>query len=148
MELTRTPSSRPPALAVAAGVLGLAAAAVAVFGAFLLMALGGLQADNGEGRWWALVLLVVGAAQAWAAVRLLRRRGWLPLALASLPGLLPLAGLVVVWLEYRQDPTVLEAVAAIPLLTLVLTLTSPVRRWATPVEDPARADSTVTPSGV
>ena len=149
MEQTSVPSGgRPPVPALAAGILGLVAAAVAAFGAFLIIALGGLEAEDGSGRWWALALLAVGIAQAVGAVLLLRRRGWVLLAVASLPGLLPLVALVGVWLEYRQDPSLLEVVAATPLVTLVLTLLPPVRRWASGRPAPSRADSgAVTTSG-
>ena len=71
-------------------------------------------------------------AQAWGAVRLLRRRGWLLLALGALPGVLPAVALIGVWLEYGEGLPTITALAAIPLLALVLTLLPPVRRWAAP----------------
>ncbi len=123
---------RPPALVLVAGGLGLVSAAVAALLAFFVLALGGLTADDGSGEWWILALVLAAVAQAWGAVRLLRRRGWRLLALASLPGLLPLAALVVVWMEYQQTLSLLEVVASLPVLTLVLILTAPVRRWAGP----------------
>jgi hypothetical protein len=129
---------RPPVLVLVAGVLGLVAAALAALAAFFVLALGGLAADDGSGVWWFLALLVAAVGQAWGAVRLLRRRGWLLLFLASLPGLLPLAALVVVWLEFRQL-SLLEAGASIPLLTLVLTVTPTVRRWSAHDRDAAGA---------
>ena len=125
------PASRRSAPGVTAGVLGLVSAALSGFTAFLVVALGGLAQDDGSGgRWWFLGVLGAAVAQGWGAVRLLRRRGWLLLALGSLPGLLPLLALFGVWLEYRQDPTLLEVVAAFPLLTIVLTLLPSVRRWS------------------
>jgi hypothetical protein len=132
-------ASRRPALVLVTGVLGIVSAVVATLVAFLLIALGGLTADDGTGRWWTVGLVLAAAGQGWGAVRLLRRRGWRLLALASLPGMLPLAALVVVWMEYHQDPSLLEAIASIPVLTLVLTLTPPVRRWADP--QPAAAEA-------
>ena len=132
-------ASRPPGLVLLTSVLGMAAAAVAALLAFFVVALGGLTADDGSGGWWVLGMVLAAVGQCWGAVCLLRRRGWRLLALASLPGMLPLAALVVVWTEYHQDPSLLEALASIPVLTLVLTLTPPVRRWAAPQQTPVDA---------
>ena len=123
---------RPPGPAVAAGVLGLASAAGTGFLALVVVGMGRMD----DGGWavggWALLLLVTAAAQAWGAVRLLRRRGWLLLALSSLPGLLPLGAMVALRQEYQElEPTPMDLVAAVPLLTLLVTLLPSVRRWAT-----------------
>ena len=122
----------PPALAVAAGVLGLVGAAVATLMAIALVGLGALTEGEGGAGWWLAGLLVAAVAQAWGALRLLRRSGWVLLAVASVPGLLPAVALFGVWLEYRQDPSIMEALAAVPLVTLLVTVLPPVRRWAAP----------------
>lgn len=140
MEQIPVPSRpRPPVLALAVGVLGLVGAALTAVMSFLVATLGGLDGD-GRGEWWVLALVAASVAQAWGAVRLLRRRGWLLLALASLPGMLPLLALAGLWSEYRQTPSPLELVAAAPVLTLALTLLPPVRSWATARSLPAGSD--------
>ena len=58
------------------------------------------------------------------------RRGWLLLALASLPGTLALGWLVRQWMAYPSRPSVAEFVGAASALVLVLCLTPPVRRWS------------------
>ena len=68
--------------------------------------------------------------QAWGAVRLLRRRGWLLLALACLPGLLLAGALVSLHLEYDSGLTLLDVLGVLPLAALVLAVTPAVRRWA------------------
>lgn len=148
--MTSHPASAPPGSvpAVTAGVLGLVSAAVSAVVGLLVFALGGLTEDAGSaGRWWFLGLVAAAVAQAWGAVRLLRRRGWRLLALGSVPGLLPLVAMIAIWLEYRQDPTLLEVLAGLPLVTLLLLLPPSARRWAdtravrAPAEDDAMTSS-------
>lgn len=127
-----TTPDRLPGPAVAAAVLGLVTAAVAAVMALGLLGLGALTQDGYAGVLWLVGLLAAAVAQGWGAVRLLRRRGWLLLALGSLPGLLPAVALGGVWLEYREGLTVVGTLAALPVLTLVLTVLPRVRRWATP----------------
>ncbi len=129
MEQIRSPR---PVLAALTGVLGLAGAAVWAVMALLSLADGALTADSGLGALWVVVLGALAAVQGWGAVRLLRRRGWVLLALGSLPGVLPLLVLLVLWTEYRQELTSLDVLAPLPVLPLLLVLLPPVRRWARP----------------
>ena len=137
----------PPVLAVTAAVLGLVSAAVAAVMALGLVGLGALTQDGTSAVLWLGGLLAAAVAQGWGAVRLLRRRGWALLALGSLPGLLPAAALIGVWLEYREGLSTIAGLAAVPLLALLATLTPPVRRWAAPPSVPGRDRGALTPSG-
>ena len=139
---TRSPRS---ALALVTGVLGLAGAAVWAGMALLLVAEGALTGDHGADAVWVVALAALGVTQGWGAVRVLRRRGWVLLALGSVPGVLPLMVLGALWTEYRQELTSLDVLAALPVLPLVLVLLPPVRRWARP--GPA-AHGALTGSGV
>ena len=131
---------RERVLAVVTGVLGLAGAAVWAVMALLHIADAGLNGDHGPDMLWVAIVVALAVAQGWGAVRLLRRRGWALLALGSLPGVLPVLVLGVLWTEYRQEMTSLDVLAALPALPLVLVLLPPVRRWATPRPPAARAD--------
>ena len=126
----RSAAGRPWA-ATAAGVLGLLGAAGTGLIAALAILLGGWSADDGTVEWWLYPLLALAALQAWGAVRMLRRRGWLPLALACLPGLLLAGALVSLHREYDSGLTLIDVLGALPLAALVLALTPAVRRWAT-----------------
>ena len=100
--------------------------------AVLLVADGGLTADSGTGALWIVVLGALAVAEGGGAVRLSRRRGWVLLALGSLPGLLPSLVLLVMWTEYRQELSTSDVLAALPVLPLLLVWLPPVRRWAAP----------------
>jgi hypothetical protein len=130
MEQTQVRTHRPPVLVVAAAVLGCVAAATAGVMALGLVGLGGLTEGGAQAVLWLAALSLAAVAQGWGVVRLLRRRGWLLLALASLPGLLPAVALVAVWIEYREGLPAIVGLAAVPLLALCCTLTPAVRRWA------------------
>jgi hypothetical protein len=132
MTQTQAPPARLPVPAVAAAVLGLVSAAVAGVMALGLVGLGALTQDGAAAVLWLAGLVLAAVAQAWGAVRLLRRRGWRLLALGSLPGVLPAVALVGVWLEYGEGLAIIGALAALPALALVLTLLPAVRRWAAP----------------
>ena len=125
----RSAAGRPWA-ATAAGALGLlGAAGTGLIAAFAIL-LGGWSADDGTVEWWLYPLLALAGLQAWGAVRLLRRRGWLLLALACLPGLLLAGALVSLHLEYDSALTLLDVLGVLPLAALVLAVTPEVRRWA------------------
>jgi hypothetical protein len=124
------PRRRPPAPAVLAAVLGLAGAAASGLMAGALVGLGALGGDEGGAGWWLAALVGATVVQVWGAVRLLLGRGWVLLAVGSLPGLLPGVALIGVWLEYRQGVGPLELLAVVPVVTFLLTLSRPVRRWA------------------
>jgi hypothetical protein len=122
---------RIPGPALGAGVLGLiAAAALAV----VLLAVLGLA------RWgedaiapWLIALLLVPPLQLVAAIVLLCRRGWLPLALTSVPGVLLSGYLLLSFLRagdiHLASP--LFGCVVLPLPVLVLTLLPATRTWAT-----------------
>ena len=129
MTQTEVLPERPPALAIAAAVLGLVSAATAGLMALALVGLGALTQEPGAAGWLAGLLLGA-VGQGWGAVRVLRRRGWLLLALGSLPGLLPAIGFIGVWLEYREGLSTIVGLAAVPLVALLCTLTPAVRHWA------------------
>lgn len=134
--MTARPASAPwgeriPGPALGAGVLGLiAAAALAV----VLLAVLGLA------RWgedaiapWLIALLLVPPLQLVAAIVLLCRRGWLPLALTSVPGVLLSGYLLLSFLPagdiHLASP--LFGCVVLPLPVLVLTLLPATRTWAT-----------------
>ena len=124
-------SAGRPGLATVAAIAGLLGALATAWIALLAIALGGWSADDGSAEEWLYLVLALAAVQAWAAVRLLRRRGWLPLVLACLPGIVLLGALVL-----DGGFTLLAILAALPVLALVLASTPIVRRWAAP-EPPA-----------
>ena len=139
-QIQAVPRRRPPAPAVLAGVLGLVGASASALMSTALVGLGAMGGDGGEAGWWLAALVGATVAQAWGAVRLLRGRGWVLLAVGSLPGLLPGVALVGVWLEYRQGIGPLELLAAVPVVTFLLVLSPPVRHWATGHGTAAPAD--------
>ncbi|HEY0400829.1 MAG TPA: hypothetical protein VGD09_02345 [Blastococcus sp.] len=127
---SRGPRVRVPGPALAAGVLGVVAAAAL---ALVLLAVLGLA------RWgedavasWLIGLLLVPPLQVVAAVVLLCRRGWLPLALTSVPGVL-LSGYLLLSSVPTGDIHLASPVfvcVVLPVPVLVLTLLPATRVWA------------------
>jgi hypothetical protein len=122
---------RIPGPALGAGVLGLiAAAALAVV---LLAVLGLARWGEGAIAPWLIALLLVPPLQLVAAIVLLCRRGWLPLALTSVPGVLLSGYLLLSFLPagdiHLASP--LFGCVVLPLPVLVLTLLPATRTWAT-----------------
>jgi hypothetical protein len=119
-----------PGPALAAGVLALLAAAAL---ALLVLVLLGLARWGGDAiAAWLFGLLPVPPLQFVAAILLLRRRGWLPLALTSLPGV-ALSGYLLLWFlptgDTHLEPLLLGCVV-LPPVVLVLTLLPATRTWA------------------
>ncbi|MGY1607048.1 MULTISPECIES: hypothetical protein [unclassified Geodermatophilus] len=130
---------RIPVPAVAAAVLaGLGVLPLAIV-AFLVYALGGLQADAGR-EWFTLVLLVVPPfLQLFALTWFLLRRGRVPLVLSALLAI-GVAGLVVatarsVGESVGAGPFVL---ALCPVLAAGLAMTPAVGRWLAEARDARR----------
>jgi len=127
-----TSRRRAPALVVLAGAVGLLAAAASLWWGFILIAYGGLLIGG-----WAMILslceLAAGVLGVWGAVRLLRRRGWRLLAVASLLGLYPFVIGTANALRSGWDGLDLyQVLAYLPAAALVLVLLPPVRRGALP----------------
>jgi hypothetical protein len=126
----RTRPDRMPPSAVAAGVLGVVAAAAL---ALVLLAVLGLARWGGNAiAAWLIGLLLVPPLQLAAAVVLLCRRGWLPLALTSLPGVVLSGYLLLSFLpdgDVHLAPPLIGCVV-LPLPVLALTLLPATRAWA------------------
>jgi hypothetical protein len=120
-----------PGPALAAGALGVVAAAAL---ALVLLAVLGLARWGGEAiAAWLIALLLVPPMQFVAAILLLCRRGWLPLAVTSVPGAV-LSGYLLLSVLPGGDinlvPPLLGCVV-LPFPVLVLTLLPATRAWAT-----------------
>ncbi len=81
-----------PPLVRSAGVLALVGGGGTATGAVVTLVIVAAGDDRGDpliqlAGLFAAVLLALGAAQSWAAVRLLRGRSWLPVVLTALPAL-------------------------------------------------------------
>ena len=87
---------RTPALVLLAAAVGLLAAAASLWWAFILIAFGGLI-SGGMGLVLSLAQLAAGVLGGWGAVRLLRGRGWMLLALGCVLGLRPFLAMVGEW---------------------------------------------------
>ncbi|WP_202925936.1 hypothetical protein [Goekera deserti] len=124
----------PPVPAVVAGVLGVLSAVLTEFQALFGVAISAWAGGSwGAVPVWQYVLLGWAPVQLWAAVRLLRRRGWLPVVLTNAPGaLLTFAGVV-------ADGVGAGGLYLLPQLSwpavpvVVLGLLPGVRQWATGV---------------
>jgi hypothetical protein len=134
--VTARPASAPrgeriPGSALAAGVLGVVAAAAL---ALVLLAVLGLARWGEDGiTGWLIALLLVPPLELVAAIVLLCRRGWLPLALTSVPGVL-LSGYLLLSVLPADDihlASPLFGCVVLPLPVLVLTLLPATRAWAT-----------------
>ena len=136
MDPGRRTARAPAALAVTAGVLGLLAAAGTGLLALVVQALGrDVGGTDGGAEGPPLLIGAVALLQAAGAVLLLCRRGWLLLAVASLPGTVLLIRLAQQWSEYASPPSVPEYVGAASALVLGLCLSPPVRRWSRPASE-------------
>ena len=126
------PVDPPPAPALAAAVLAVLGGLLLLWLALVLWALGGLSSD-GSGRAWALLPLAAGATTLTGAVWVLRRRGWWPLALASLLALAFVGVLAAEAADLGESPPVGTAglVLVGPVLALALACTPRARTWLT-----------------
>jgi hypothetical protein len=120
---------RPPGPALAAGVLGVMAAAAL---ALVLLAVLGLARWGGHPiTAWLIALLLVPPLQVIGAIVLLCRRGWLPLVLSSVPGAALSGYLLLAFLTagdiHLASPVV--ACVVLPFPVLVLTLLPATRAW-------------------
>ncbi|PWW24649.1 hypothetical protein JD79_03838 [Geodermatophilus normandii] len=123
--------SRIPGPALAAAVLAALGVLPLVVVAFLVVALGGLEADSGRRDWVSVVLLLLPPLlQLFALGWFLLRRGRVPLVLAALAaiaaGVLVLATAASVGQSVGLGPFVL---AVCPVLAAGLAMTPAVGRW-------------------
>jgi peptidoglycan/LPS O-acetylase OafA/YrhL len=132
-----------PAPAIAAAVLAAVGVLPLAIVAFLVVALGGLQAD--AGRDWALVALLVvpPLLQVFALVWFLLRRGRFPLVLAALVSIAVAVLVVVVSSSAGESvgagPFVL---AACPVLAAGVALSPAVGRWLAAARAERRSPAT------
>ncbi|MCW2696312.1 MAG: hypothetical protein JWR62_1397 [Modestobacter sp.] len=120
----------PPPAAIACAVVALVGGLVLVYLAFLVVALGGLSNDGAD-RVWGVLPLAAGLAAAVGGLRVLRRRGWWLLGLATLLAAAFVAVLVARSAGLEETPPVGMALLLLagPVVALALALTLPVRRW-------------------
>ena len=126
------PVDPPPTPALAAAVLAVLGGLLLLWLALVLWALGGLSSD-GSGRAWELLPLAAGGTTLIGAVWVLRRRGWWPLALASLLALAFVGVLAAEAADLGESPPVGTAVLVLagPVLALALACTPRARTWLT-----------------
>ncbi|MGY1695854.1 MULTISPECIES: hypothetical protein [unclassified Geodermatophilus] len=138
-----SPAPRTPVPAVAAALLaGLGVLPLAIV-AFLVYALGGLQADAGR-EWFTVILLVVPPfLQLFALTWFLLRRGRVPLVVSALVAC-AVAGLVVATARSVGDPVGPGpfVLALCPVLAAGLALSPPVGRWLADARAQRRARET------
>ncbi|SFO54457.1 hypothetical protein SAMN05660359_04247 [Geodermatophilus obscurus] len=125
-----SPSRSMPGTAIAAAVLAAVGVLPLAIVAFLVVALGGLQAD--AGRDWTLVALLVvpPLLQVFALVWFLLRRGRVPLVLAALVTI-GVAVLVVVITSSAGEPAGAGPFVLVvcPVLAAVVAMSPAVGRW-------------------
>ncbi len=126
------PVDPPPAPALAAAVFAFLGGLALLWLAVVLWGLGGLSSD-GSGRAWALLPLAAGVTALAGGVMVLRRRGWWPLAVASLLALAFVGVLAADSARFGEDLPVGMAVVVLagPVLALALACTPRVRTWLT-----------------